>query len=1120
MMTRPSRELRALTRIAYTVWAFAGLAVAALFLPISDARGIDDSTSRHSEGLRSDTPDTFALTGARVWVDPQTVLDPATLLIADGKIVAVGSDIEIPASARVLDVTGQTIMAAPIDAYAPVAVASDPADNASFWNAQIRPERRTVVGYRSDAEAEKAWRDQGFAARLFAPEDGIIRGQGALISLSEQPIEERVLKADATQHALLTLAGRGEEGAYPGSPMGAVALARQAMYDAQWYAQATRVAETDSSVTRPEFNRSLQALLPVIDRAVPLVVEAPNEAFVLRADRFAREFNVGLVVVGSGEEYQRLAEVGATERTLILPLDFPAPPDVASVERAADVSLETLMHWDLAPENPARCAEAGIKFALTGYGLEEPAKFWPQLRKAIERGLPAATAHAAFTTIPAELLGVSDQVGTLEAGKLANFVVCSKAPWEEGAKIYETWISGIRYEISKPEKELLAGRWELRFEPRLRRSIIVLSGTDKEVKGEWELPAPRRREAQASEGEGEEAEASDEEAAAPEPVKFRQVAYSNWRLSALVPGQAINQEGTLQLNLMLEPTAPETATGTLVDAEGNRYQVTARRLPAEKPEEAEAETATETEGESAESSAEEESSTSETDAAEMPQAEEANEPLKALFEVNYPLGDYGLASAPEQPAAVLFTNVTVWTSGPQGIIENGQVLVRDGLIAEVGTELEVPEDAIVIDGEGTMHLTPGIIDCHSHMGTDSGVNESGQAITAEVRIGDFVDAEDITIYRQLAGGVTSSNILHGSANPIGGQNQVIKLRWGATGEEMKFAEAPQGIKFALGENVKQANWGERFTTRYPQTRMGVEQIIRDEFLAARQYRDRWLTWESERRGLPPRRDLELDAIVEILEGNRWIHCHSYRQDEIIALIHTLDEFQVQIGTLQHILEGYKVAEVLREHGAMASAFSDWWAYKVEVQDAIPYAGAMMHDQGIVVSFNSDDPEMARRLNQEAAKAVKYGGVSPEEALKFVTINPAMQLRIDQYVGSIEPGKHADLVLWSGSPLSNLSRCEQTWIDGRRYFDRGADLEAREQFASMRTQLIQRVLASGEKPSSRSSRRPDTSRMWPRHDEFCVAHDSNRCLDCIWRRAQIESQQNNSAQAQEEQTRSE
>jgi N-acetylglucosamine-6-phosphate deacetylase len=368
------------------------------------------------------------------------------------------------------------------------------------------------------------------------------------------------------------------------------------------------------------------------------------------------------------------------------------------------------------------------------------------------------------------------------------------------------------------------------------------------------------------------------------------------------------------------------------------------------------------------------------------------------------------------------------------------------------------------------------------MGTDGGVNESGQAVTAEVRIGDFIDNSDINIYRQLAGGVTTSNILHGSANPIGGQNQVIKLRWGQTMDGLRMNEAPAGIKFALGENVK------RNPSRYPNTRMGVEQIIRDQLLAARQYDAAWRRWQAgQNDSLPPRVDLQLQALAEVQRGTRWIHCHSYRQDEIVATLDVLEEFGIQIGTLQHILEGYKVADRMAQHGAMASAFSDWWAYKFEVFDAIPYNGALMHELGIVVSFNSDDRELARHLNTEAAKATKYGGVPAEEALKFVTLNPAKQLRIDSYVGSLTPGKQADLVVWSGRPLSTLSRCEQTWIDGRRYFDLQSDQEMRRRDADLRARLIQKVLADGKVVRSGKEKEVAEEDRWQRFDAFCAAH---------------------------------
>jgi N-acetylglucosamine-6-phosphate deacetylase len=471
--------------------------------------------------------------------------------------------------------------------------------------------------------------------------------------------------------------------------------------------------------------------------------------------------------------------------------------------------------------------------------------------------------------------------------------------------------------------------------------------------------------------------------------------------------------------------------------------------------------------------------------------EATSKPVKknALFKVYYPLGDFGREGLPDQPDAVVFTNATVWTSGPDGIIQNGNVVVERGKITRIFRSQEavgIPDGATVIDCAGKQ-ISPGIIDCHSHIATDGGVNESGQAITAEVRIGDFINPDDINIYRQLAGGVTSSNILHGSANPIGGQNQVIKLRWGASPEQMKFENAPPGIKFALGENVKQSNWDISNRTRYPQTRLGVEQIVRDEFKAAQDYEREWKEWKETPKGkLPPRRDLELDTIVEILNHQRWIHCHSYRQDEILALLRTLESFNVQIGSLQHILEGYKVADAMAKHGATASTFSDWWAYKFEVYDAIPYNGTIMNNAGIVVSFNSDDAELARRLNLEAAKAVKYGGVPEAEALKFVTLNPAKQLRIDQYVGSIEVGKDADIVVWSGSPLSTLGHVEQTWVDGRKYFDRAEDAKARAKQREMRVALVQRILTSGEELSdgAEGDRPQRGSELWPNEDIFC------------------------------------
>ncbi len=418
---------------------------------------------------------------------------------------------------------------------------------------------------------------------------------------------------------------------------------------------------------------------------------------------------------------------------------------------------------------------------------------------------------------------------------------------------------------------------------------------------------------------------------------------------------------------------------------------------------------------------------------------------------------------PEQPAAVVVRNATIWTSGPAGRLEGADLLVRSGRIVEVGPGLEAPTGALEIDATGK-HVTPGLVDAHNHSAITGGVNEGTDIVTAEVRIADVIDSRSINLYWQLAGGLTTANLLHGSANAIGGQSAVIKLRWGGTPEELLMREAPQAIKFALGENPKQSNWNvdER---RYPQTRMGVEQVIRAEFQAALDYRREWQEHRSgrSRDRVPLRRDLRLEAVVEILEGKRDVHSHSYRADEILMLMRVAEDHGFRVKCFQHVLEGYKVADELAAHGAGASTFSDWWAYKYEVIDAIPYNGALMAERGVLVSFNSDDSELARRMNLEAAKAVRYGGLSETAALELVTINPARQIGAGEWIGSLEPGKHADFVVWSGSPLSTYSIVEQTWIDGRRYFDRAHDLEYRQVVAAERAALLAKVRASKEPP---------------------------------------------------------
>jgi imidazolonepropionase-like amidohydrolase len=408
-----------------------------------------------------------------------------------------------------------------------------------------------------------------------------------------------------------------------------------------------------------------------------------------------------------------------------------------------------------------------------------------------------------------------------------------------------------------------------------------------------------------------------------------------------------------------------------------------------------------------------------------------------------------LAAKVAPAAEVAIVGGTILTVSPQGTIEKGTVLIRDGKIAAIGAGVAVPAGATVIDAAGR-YVMPGIIDCHSHTAVEGNVNEGSETVTAEVRIADVLDDKDINIYRELAGGVTAANVLHGSANAIGGQNAVIKMRWGKGPQELLFEGAPRGIKFALGENPKRSNFRAPGTPRYPATRMGVEAAIRQAFEEARDYKREWDEYDRKLRGVskggekpvPPRKNLRLEELKDILEGKVYVHAHCYRSDEILMLIRVAEDFGFKIRTFQHVLEGYKVASEIARHGAGASTFSDWWAYKLEAYDAIPYNAAIMAEHGVVVSLNSDSDELARRLYWEAAKMAKYGGVGEAEALKMVTLNPAKQLGIDKRVGSIEVGKDADIAVFSAHPFSPETRCELTLVDGVVYFDRAKDVASR------------------------------------------------------------------------------
>ena len=983
------------------------------------------------EGLRDASPRVHALVGARIVVAPGQVIEHGTLVLRDGVIEAVGADIAVPADARVWDVAGRTLYAGfiesnstlflpetwkpipvrpasdgPPDATSPAALAArpEPATGTHSWNPRVTPERGAARALTPDPKSAEKLRALGFTTANVAPARGMFRGGGALVALGSGNFNSGVVRVSTAQEVAFEF-GNFSDRSYPTSLMGALALVRQTLLDAQWYAatQATYAAHPGVGVERPETNESLAALGVVIKGEQTVMFELEDELDVPRVLKLAEEFKLRVALRGTGTEYRVRAVLAKAKVPVVLPLDFPEVPEVDVAEKAVDVQLHELQQWELAPANAARLAEVGVPIAFTTAHLKKPdVEFWSRVRKTVARGLSTDAALAALTTTPAGMFGVAATHGTLEKGKTANLVVARGDLFKaDDAAIELVWIDGEPFEQESWQKFDARGTWKISWIGAKGPEELVIRGA-----------RPARLRAKAGEKD----------------VTVN--AAEKNTLSFLLPAELFGATGGT-VRLIAGGKGDElNGTGELPDGTALRWS--AKRTAPMK--------------------------------AEAPEAKTVDEKFFASTDT-YPAGAYGRKGLPAQPAAMLIKNATVWTSGPAGIIEGGDVLVVQGKISQVGKNLAAPADAMVIDGTG-LHVTPGLIDCHSHTAVNRGINEGASSVTIEVRVGDVVDPTDIDIYRELAGGLTVANMLHGSANAMGGQNQVIKLRWGAGAEEMKFAGAKPGVKFALGENVVRANFGSGPRTRYPMSRMGVPEIMLDTFNRAREYERAWADYRAGHAPLP-RRDLRLEAAVEILHGDRVIHIHSYRADEVLAFIRLAEQQHLTVATFQHILEGYKVASEIAKLGAGGSTFSDWWGYKFEVFDAIPYNGALMTSAGVNVSFNSDSDELARRLNTEAAKAVKYGGVAPAEALKFVTLNPAKQLRIDDRVGSLEPGKDADFVIWNGSPLSTMARPNQTWIDGRRYFDRDEDQQLRAAAAMERSALVQKALSERQKILSRS-----------------------------------------------------
>lgn len=952
----------------------------------------------------------YIFTGATIITQAGTQLNNASLLIKEGKIMDVGSQVKIPADAIVVDCKGKYIYPSFIDLFsdygmealnptqrgfnygAPTQFTSSKAGPYN-WNQSIKPEVNAVETFSVNADKAAQLRQSGFGVVNTIQKDGIARGTSALVALANKKENLVIIKDKASAEYSFNKGTSTQS--YPTSLMGSIALLRQTFLDANWYKNLPASKKNEEGL-----NLSLQAWNDHLQ--LPQIFDASDKWNCLRADKIGDEFGVSFILKAGGNEYQRMAEMKASQAAFILPLNFPQAMDVEDPNEERFVALAELKHWDMAPTNPSAFEKAGILFCITPDGLKDAKSFFSNLRKALDNGLSEDMALNALTRIPAQLLNAYNEIGSIAAGKYANFIITDGPVFSDKTNILQNWVLGEQYSDGPNELNEVSGKYQVNV-PGKTFMLDVKNNNSANIISKDTLAA-----------------------------KFK---FSNTLVSLQFSESKRSRSG-----YRLSGAAWGTKwTGTGTDSSGKTFSWTAEYT------------------------------------GPLQEIADTSQKKKMLSssKLTYPNMAYGWQTLP-QPEDILIKNATLWTNENEGVLQQTDIFIKNGKIAAIGKHLPAG-NAKQIDATG-MHVTPGIIDEHSHIAA-AAINEGGQSVTSEVRIADVINPDDINIYRQLSGGVTTSHILHGSANTIGGQTQLIKLRWGQDAEGLKFKGADPFIKFALGENVKRTT--SQNNNRFPDTRMGVQQVQMDAFTRAKDYE----TALKGPNGKWVRPDLELDALVEIMNGKRFITCHSYVQSEIVETMRIAEKFGFKINTFTHILEGYKVADKLKAHGANASTFSDWWAYKMEVQDAIPYNAGIMHKAGLNVAINSDDAEMARRLNQEAAKIIKYSGITEEEALKMVTLNPAKMLHIDKQVGSLKVGKDADIVIWNNNPLSIYAVAQTTIVDGVIYFNTQNDLLERASIEKERTRLVHKMLQEKKSGSPTMPAMPSYREMNVCSDHF-------------------------------------
>ncbi|GGG98987.1 periplasmic amidohydrolase [Polaribacter pacificus] len=934
-----------------------------------------------NSGVKTTENTAMAFTNATIYVSPTEIVKKGTLLIKDGKVVSVGRNVKIPKGTPTMDLDGKSIYPSFVELYSNFGMKAPQANRTAtrsgaqyeagrtgyYWNDHIRPETNSLESFAFDSRKASEMIKAGFGVVNTHLQDGIVRGSGILVALNPNSTDAyRILDTRSAQYLSLRKSSTSRQ-IYPNSIMGSTALLRQVYFDAEWYATG-KAKNKDLSLEA--FNRN-KNLVQIFDAG-------GNNLNSLRVDKIGDENGVQYTIVGSGLEYENINSIKNSNATYIVPINFRNAYDVSNPYMANQLDLSDMRKWTQEPSNLAVLAKNKVPFTITTHQLKSLSGFQKNIQKAITYGLDETKALEALTTVPAKILGKSDEIGTLKAGSYANFLITSGAIFDSSTVLYENWVQGAKNVIKDMNIKDVSGDYTLTYaNQKLNLSIKGKSATVTQGKTK---------------------------------LKNRFSYGDDWMQLTLN-----NQEDPTKFTRFVGTLAGDGTTfkGVVVDEKGTEMQWTAFKATGKK--------------ESAKSS------------------KKGKTVSPYVAKVTYPNVAYGFETKPKQET-LLIKNTTVWTSEKDGVLKNTDVLIKNGKISQIGKNLSA-RGAKVIDGTNK-HLTAGIIDEHTHIALSSS-NESGHNSTAEVTMEDAINPADMNIYRNLAGGVTSAQLLHGSANPIGGRSAIIKLKWGEEADKMIYTNAPKFIKFALGENVKQSR--SQNGVRFPQTRMGVEQVFTDYFQRAKEYD------ALKKSGKPYRKDLELETLAEIINKERFVTAHSYVQSEINMLMKVADRFNFNINTLTHILEGYKVADKMKAHGAGGSTFADWWAYKYEVNDAIPYNAAIMASQGITVAINSDDREMSRRLNQEAAKITKYGGVSEVDAWNMVTINPAKLLHLDDRVGSIKVGKDADVVLWSDHPLSIYAKAEKTIIEGTVYFDMEQDLLKRAAIKKERSLLMNMML---------------------------------------------------------------